>query len=442
MDKMVKLKDYCTITKGKIGIKKAIKGNYPLVTTADERLSHNEHHFDKPSVIIPTVSSTGHGHASLKRIHYQEGKFAIGSILCAVTPKDSNILNANFLYHYLDTFKEELLVSKMKGMANVTLPIKLIGEVEFPLLTLEEQFNWVQLFNKTVQNTDKLLHENITQKSLIKKLRQSILQDAISGKITEEWRKENPELISGKNSAVSTLKKIKTEKERLIKEKKLKNQKPLPPIKDDEIPFDLPEEWVWTRLGCIANLISGYGFESTDFTKNNGVKCIKITNAGVGKLTETDDTLPGKFVNRYSDYLVYTNDLVIALTRPYISDGLKICKCPQSYNNSLLNQRVAVIRNRNSADNDYIYLYMNSMYVLKKYKAKFQGVSQQPNLKNKDLIELEFPLPSLREQKIIVAKVETLFELCDQIEEQVNKSEEEAKLLMQSVLKEAFSGGK
>ena len=89
--KKVKLGELCIIEKGSIGIKKAIPGDYPLVVTSEDRKSHNEFQFDEEAVIIPLVSSTGHGHKSLRRIHYQTGKFALGSILCAVIPKDKTI---------------------------------------------------------------------------------------------------------------------------------------------------------------------------------------------------------------------------------------------------------------------------------------------------------------------------------------------------------------
>ena len=61
------------------------------MVTAEKRITHNEYQFDGKAVIIPLVSSTGHGHASLKRVHYQEGKFAIGSILAAVVVKDEEV---------------------------------------------------------------------------------------------------------------------------------------------------------------------------------------------------------------------------------------------------------------------------------------------------------------------------------------------------------------
>ena len=92
-----KLGEICSINKGSTGIKKAKKGKYPLVVTAEERESHNEYQFDAEAVCIPLVSSTGHGHASLKRIHYQEGKFALGTILAAVIPKDKEQISAKYL---------------------------------------------------------------------------------------------------------------------------------------------------------------------------------------------------------------------------------------------------------------------------------------------------------------------------------------------------------
>ena len=103
----VKLGEVCLIEKGNIGILKAIPGEFPLVVTSEERKTHNEFQFDGEAVIIPLVSGTGHGHASIKRIHFQTGKFAVGSILCAVIPKDKSILSAEFLYRYLDLKKEK-----------------------------------------------------------------------------------------------------------------------------------------------------------------------------------------------------------------------------------------------------------------------------------------------------------------------------------------------
>lgn len=131
-----KLGDICTITKGETGIMQAIEGNYTMITLGEVNKTHIEFQFDAKAVIIPLVSSTGHGHASMKRVKYFEGKFALGSILCAVIPKDENLILAKYLHIYLHENRENLLVSLMKGAANVSLPIKRLYDVWFDPLFL------------------------------------------------------------------------------------------------------------------------------------------------------------------------------------------------------------------------------------------------------------------------------------------------------------------
>ncbi len=94
--------------------------------------------------------------------------------------------------------------------------------------------------------------ESAHQISLIKQLRRRILQEAIEGKLTAKWRKQHPDLISGENHASKLLEKIKVEKGRLTKlTKSMKKKKALPPISEEEKPFDLPEGWVWVSAeGC------------------------------------------------------------------------------------------------------------------------------------------------------------------------------------------------
>src|SRR5205814_84561 len=91
--------------------------------------------------------------------------------------------------------------------------------------------------------------ELTTQQTLITQLRQSILQEAVQGKLIKQNKNDEP--------ASELLKRIKAEKEKLIKQGKLKKEKPLPPITENEIPYQLPEGWVWCRLGETIELISG-----------------------------------------------------------------------------------------------------------------------------------------------------------------------------------------
>ena len=422
-NRKIKLGDYCDIIKGAIGIQKAIPGAYPLVVTAEKRLSHNEYHFDNTAVIIPLVSSTGHGHASLNRIHYQEGKFALGTILCAVIIKDKTILNPRYLYLYLSYFKDHLLVPLMKGAANVTLSIKKIKTVEIPLPKMERQLEIIEL-EKNSHLADKLKTEIQLQKNLLTQLKQSILQEAIQGKLTAAWRAEHPELTSGENSVKNLLKRIKAEKAQLVKEKKIKKEKPLPPITEDEIPFELPEGWVWCRLSQNINLVSGQDLAKHEYSDTNKDGFPYIT--GASNLKDGD-----VIINRWTKHPKSTainGDLLLTCK----GSGLGKMAFLKEEKVHIARQIMAI---RSIEVNlEYIYLVLRTNVEFFKSKAK----SLIPGIDRETVLKTVFPLPPLEEQKAIVGKVEAFMQQCSALEEEIATSEAHAQMLMQAVLKEAF----
>lgn len=168
--KRSRIGDLCIVTKGSTGIKKAIPGIYPLVTLAEERASHSEYQFDCAAAIIPLVSSTGHGHASMKRLHFQEGRFALGSILCAAVPKDPKQLSAKYLYLYLTHFKDSLLIPLMSGAANVSLSVSKIENIEILVPSIDRQTEIESVMEKLDELQKKLSDEKIYLEELSKAL--------------------------------------------------------------------------------------------------------------------------------------------------------------------------------------------------------------------------------------------------------------------------------
>lgn len=136
-----RLEECCTLEKGNTPIQKAIPGEYPLVVTTAERKTSNNYQFDQPTVCVPLVSSRGHGVACLNQVYYQEGKFALGNILCGITPKRNSGLSAKFLFYYLNLKKDTLIVPLMKGGANVSLTVNSLKKVKVavPPLAVQEQ---------------------------------------------------------------------------------------------------------------------------------------------------------------------------------------------------------------------------------------------------------------------------------------------------------------
>ncbi|HBN06116.1 MAG TPA: hypothetical protein DD434_10080 [Bacteroidales bacterium] len=432
-----KIGDLCSITKGKIGITKAIPGEYPLVVTSEERKSHNECHFEGEAVVIPLVSSTGHGHRSLKRIHYQTGKFAVGNILCAVIPNDSNILSAEYLYRFLDLNREKELVSRMRGMANVTLPMQEIANIEIPLPSLVKQKKFVEEY-KALETANNTLSIEITnQLDLVKQLRQAFLREAIQGKLVEQIEADEP--------ASELLVKIKAEKEQLIKDKKIKKQKPLPPITKEEIPFKIPDNWAWCRFEDILELTNTSlrrGPFGSSIRKNMFVK----QSAQTSKVYEQKNAIYKNFeLGDYHIKLEEYPNLKSFITRP----GDIIISCagtigetyvlPNDAPKGIINQALLkVVVNEKVITSVYFTKVFQSLL-----KDRVNNDAKGSAMKNLGSINylkqnLNIPLPPLREQKRILSKLDELMAYCDSLEESIKNSQTQNEMLLGQVLREAL----
>ena len=420
--KNVYLKDICEFEKGSTGLAKAIPGEYFLVTTGANHRTCESFQFNTKAVCIPLVSSTGHGHASLKNVHYQEGKFALGTILVALTAKDPNILDIQFLHLYLFQLKDVILVPLMSGAANVALSVTKIKNIKIPLPSITRQQEIVSQFKSIVREEDELKSELIHQKTLLKKFRQQILQDAIEGKLTIAWREQNPDV----EPASELLARIKEEKDQQIKNQKIKNQKLLPIIKEEEKAFYLPERWVWCRYQDIAEIASNLvnPFDNYDLPhiapnnieKNTG-KLLPYNSA------REDEIISGK-------HLFFEGQLLYSKVRPQLNkvtfapcEGL--CSADMYPINSYI-------------EPTYLQNIMLSEYFLREVN-KFDNRVKMPKINQKQLNGIVIPVAPLSEQKAIIRKIKKLLIICDHLETKVLNNQEHTSKLMQAVLKEAFS---
>jgi type I restriction enzyme S subunit len=417
--------ELCHIEKGKIGITKAIPGEFPLVVTSEERKSHNEYHFDAEAVVIPLVSSTGHGHRSLKRIHYQTGKFAVGNILCAVIPKDKSIINAEYLYHYLNLNRERELVSRMKGMANVSLPINEIAKIEVPIPPLDEQKNFVEKYNLLEDSNSDLNNEVEKQLNLVKQLRQAFLREAMQGKLTANWREENPDV----EPASELLKKIKAEKEKMVKEGTIKKQKSLPPIMEEEIPFKIPESWEWCRLGDICNYGSSPKAEPKDIKDDIWVLDLEDIEKETSKLLTQKTFKERKSASTKS--MFKSGQVLYSKLRPYLD------KVIVAHKDGVCTTEILPLHFYGQLNSYFMRYSLKRKDFLEYVNSVTKGM-KMPRLGTKEGKNSVMPLPPIKEQLRIASKLDKLTQYCNKLEESIKTSQQQNEKLLQQVLREAL----
>lgn len=418
--KKVKIGDICKIVKGTTGIASAEPGQYPLVVTAEERKTCSTYQFDCEAVCIPLVSSSGHSKKSLKNVHYQSGKFALGTILCAVIPNNLQELDARYLHQYLQFYKDIILVPLMKGAANVSLSMKDIATVEFPLPPIERQRELSNLFVSIQEKQKELSAEYEKQTEYAKLLRQNILQQTIEGKLTADWRKQNPVQKDNPDYDSEAL------FEQIQKERSNeKKQKQLSPITDEEKPFKIPDGWKWVRLGEIINLLSGRDFEPSEYNdKQKGTPYI----TGASNFGEN-----GIIINRWTE-----NPKCIAK----FGDLLLVCKGSGYGTLTYADFKEAHIA-RQVMSITTVSEFISLKHIEFILRANFQYLKTQgkgviPGIDRETVLNICAGLPSVLEQGEIVTIVEKHLQTVSTLESQITEREQLAKQLMQSILKDAF----
>ncbi len=265
------------------------------------------------------------------------------------------------------------------------------------------------------KNIITLESEIISQQQLLKKLRQSILQEAIEGKLTKTWREQNPDIETGS----VLIEKIKSEKEQLIKDKKLKVQKSLLPINKTEMLFDIPDSWEWCYLA--------------DYSINRDGDRMPVSKS------ERD--------RRKKTYDYYGASGIIDKIDGFTHEGTFLLIGEDGANLVARSTPIAFVASGKFWVNNHAhileFLDLNSLKYIEKYinaidlKTYITG-GFQPKLSQANLNKIFLALPPLEEQKEIVRKIENNFKICDELERQINNSKTNSQALMQAVLKEAF----
>ena len=305
---------------------------------------------------------------------------------------------------YFLLLKKQLFRNRKTGAAiphlnkelffNLLFPVPPLAEQERIVAKIEELLPLVSEYDE-VENRISALNTEFPDK-----LRKSILQQAVQGKLTERDPSDEP--------ASELLKRIQMEKAKLIAEGKIKKEKQLPPIAEDDCPFEIPNEWEWVRLTDVGEVSRG---RSKHRPRNDAI----LYRDGKYPLIQTGDVARsgGLITSCSASY----NDVGLAQSRMWPKGTLCLTIAANIADVGILDfdacfpdSVVGFNAFKPIASNKYF------LYMLMAYKAILDSMatrSAQKNINLETIASLAYPLPPLAEQKRIVARVEEVLAACD-----------------------------
>ncbi|WP_295000702.1 restriction endonuclease subunit S [uncultured Fibrobacter sp.] len=346
---------------------------------------------------------------------------------------DDTVIDTQYLKNLLRSSIFANLVSTLTptGSAQKSIHERDLLPLEISIPNLETQKKIVKDISSQLEKTEQLSFEIAKQKAYAKQLRQNILQEAIEGKLTADWRKQHPVQKGNPDyDAEALFDKIQAE----MSEAK-STKKSLAPIAKDEIPFEIPTGWKWVRLGGICEgFMYGTSAKSLPYGKCPVLRMGNIQNGKIDweKLvyTNNDEEMEKYLLKQYDLLFNRTNSReMVGKTAIFESTQKTI------YAGYL-------VKFRPIKSNPYfVNIVLNSKTHREWCNEVKTDALGQSNINAEKLKNFITPLPPLAEQKEIVARVEQHLQTITQLETQIATRETTTKQLMQSILKDAFEEG-
>ena len=308
-----------------------------------------------------------------------------------------------YIYYYFLTIKRSLervsTGSTFKAINSdivnkILVPLPPLAEQKRIVEKIEELFILVEKYEKAWARLEEL------NKKFPLDMQKAILGQAIQGKLVEQRAEEG--------TGQELFEAIQEEKQKLIEEGKLKKQKALPEITEEEIPFEIPETWKWVRLGDLAKVTGGYAFKSNEFTEQ-GVRVIRISDFNENGFVNSkivrhtyDDTL--------QMFLIEKKNILLCMTGGTVGKSLFVKDVEEPM---MTNQRVATIKPLFNLSPEYINYNILSFIVQKTIVDSKNSTND--NISMDTIKSFLIPLPPLAEQKRIVDKIEELLPLVEKL---------------------------
>ena len=273
-------------------------------------------------------------------------------------------------------------------------------------------------------------HTLFTTEPSIDALKQTLLQLAVMGKLVSQDPSDEP--------ASELLGRIAEEKAQLVAEGKIKKQKVLSEIGEEERAFELPQGWQWARKAEVFSFLNGYAFKSEWF-RPEGIRLLRNVNVSHGVINWKETAcISEEQAAEFQGFSLDENDVVLTLDRPIISTGLKYAVIRSADLPCLLLQRVAKIAPYAGAVTvSYLSAWLNSRFFVDSIDpGRSNGV---PHISTNQVASMPFALPPLAEQHRIVAKVDQLMALCDQLKTQLSQARQLNQQLASTLMEQAVA---
>ncbi len=459
-----------------------LKDGYPFIATKD--VGYGFEQIDEENgVRIPfqeskfkiarknTVLICSEGGSSGKKMGLCTQDICFGNKLYAIE-QYGDIESKYILGFYYTSIFYNLFSEKMTGLIG-GISMSKFKDIPFPLPPLKEQKEIVQIVDQLKVEIDKLNrlsnerlekkhqfvvssmhhltesgdaeHWNLLQDHFtdtideldnVKKLRETILQLAVQGKLTQKWRNEHPEALEGCKSASALLKHIQEEKEKLIAEKKIKKEKPLLPISQEEIPYALPGGWEWFRVSQLTRpgALITYGILKPVWVED-GVPTVRIKDMKNGEIDASEIAMCQE--DRALKFLkteLKEGDILIA------KDGGTLGKTafvPKALEGGNITQHVLRFSVHYEINKRFVRFNIDSPLGQQFMTGETKGVAL-PGVNVGDFRNMLIGIPPAVEQNAIVQQVDHLMSLCDTLESHIHTRNETAEKLMKAVVEEVL----
>lgn len=271
-----------------------------------------------------------------------------------------------------------------------------------------------------------------------------------NNKLLAEWEEKQTDLFASNDAHSKNAKTVRSEQIRLSK--KIKKPEPIvaSEIDEDEIPFEIPENWCWCRLGDLITFVGGYAFKSTDFNEVTNNQVIRLGNVKENSLIldQKQVFVSDLVAQQASSYQIKESDILVTMTGTrgkgdyfftvYITDSVLNGK------KLFINQRVGCLRTNSLISSKWLCFTLQSNFIRETIFEHETGTANQGNIGSEDIKKILLPLPPLEVQNVIVTKLEQVLPLVDAYENALLQKEELKSTLgdkvKKAILQEAITG--